>query len=168
MSATDRLIRDVQREIDAEGHLHRDEWNAIKAKYTTKQPSRIPAKRAKPRVRKTVVRLHGVEMMLLREKVYSRDDGKCVDCKQGVYFFDWEAPVKELIMELSHVRSRGAGGGDTLENCVTRCRECHQKSHNCNGKPVPSKRTISSSVATTEKGMSEGESCSGFTSIRRQ
>ena len=141
MSQVSNLIREIRRElVNHDGIALHDALEPIFAKYAAKKPKAIPAVRKKPRVRKTVVRLKGADMAQLRALVYVRDGGRCVDCHDRLYM------TQPPFMELSHIKSRGAGGGDTMENCVTRCRECHQKSHNAGGKPCPAK-----SVPTTEQ-----------------
>lgn len=53
---------------------------------------------------------------LLRKKVFERDQGICVDC--GRYDSKWEH---------DHDLALWNGGPDTLENSVTRCRQCHKR-----------------------------------------
>ncbi len=129
----DQLIRELKRELAPT--IIADVEHIFK-KYASKPAKTIPPVRKQPRVRKTVVRLRGVEMAELRRAVYVRDGLACVDCHRALTLDGMNAHSR---MELSHLKSRGAGGSDTMENCVARCRECHQKSHNCGGKPVPKK-----------------------------
>lgn len=62
------------------------------------------------------VRLKGKAMEQLRWQVYRRANGFCETCGKWVGFADGH---------LSHIKSRGAGGGDTLENTRWKCVECH-------------------------------------------
>lgn len=80
-------------------------------------------------------RLEGYALKALRTLAWYRDGGKCQECKKPVLLDskDWSQ------MEMAHIKSRGAGGEDSLNNVRTLCKECHSKSHNCGGKPVPSK-----------------------------
>lgn len=144
MSATDRLIRDVQREIDAEGHLHRDEWNAIKAKYATKRPARIPAKRAKPRKNRETKDEHADVILQLFERANGgcegariRRDGEIVrehapDCPRAVPLHRGDP---------AHNKSRGSGGEWDLINLRWVSRQCHRWEHQ-GGKPVRAKETL--------------------------
>ena len=55
-----------------------------------------------------------VRNKLLRKRVFERDGGICVDC--GRFDPKWEH---------DHDLALWNGGPDTLENSVTRCRNCH-------------------------------------------
>jgi 5-methylcytosine-specific restriction endonuclease McrA len=101
-----------------------------------KPRKRIPAKRAKPRTHKTIIRLTGQALDDLRREVWNRDRRRCVDCNRALLL---HAEDEWSRMELSHLKSRGACGDDTTENCVTRCKVCHSASHNAGGKPCPTK-----------------------------
>ncbi len=48
----------------------------------------------------------------LRRAVFDRDDGLCIICRR---------PASDV----HHVIFRSAGGADSLENCVSLCRDCH-------------------------------------------
>jgi 5-methylcytosine-specific restriction endonuclease McrA len=75
------------------------------------------------------------EKARIRQRVYMRDKGKCVDCgfcvslKRG----EW------LSMHLMHLKSKGSGGDWSMENLATGCINCHAKRHNAGGKPCPPK-----------------------------
>ncbi len=62
-----------------------------------------------------IVRLYGKDMETLRRLVFERDGYQCQwkDCGAVV---GWDGPRAG---HLAHIKSRGAGGSDTLEN--TRC-----------------------------------------------
>lgn len=86
-----------------------------------------------------IVRLYGKALKALRRECFIRDDFKCVDCHCTVAWDEHEARDLGLrVGEMSHVKGK-RNHGDTLDNVVTRCREDHQKSHNCGGKPLPRK-----------------------------
>lgn len=99
----------------------------------------IPKVRRKPRVRKTVIRLTCKALKALRREVWLRDGERCGDCEKAL-------PLEGGLMErmhLSHIQSRGAGGGDTLENTRCLCWHCHLVVLHMYGadgmKPCPSK-----------------------------
>lgn len=95
----------------------------------------IPKKRKHPRTRKTVIRLTGDDMTRLRFAVWIRYGGRCVDCHQLVGINGNGSLPK---MDLCHIKSRGANGDDTVDNCLCKCHECHMREHN-GKKPVPPK-----------------------------
>jgi hypothetical protein len=77
------------------------------------------------------IRLKGKALERLRRDCFERDGWKCTcGCERGV---SWATG------HMAHIQSRGAGGSDMLENVRTMTGECHAISHNCGGKPVPSK-----------------------------
>jgi 5-methylcytosine-specific restriction endonuclease McrA len=93
-------------------------------------PSGVPGKLG-------IIRLTGTALANLRRHCYLRDEGACVKCGREVY--DSVPEWHPLKYDMMHKRSRGAGGSDTLDNVETGCHECHMKSHNAGGKPVPAK-----------------------------
>jgi 5-methylcytosine-specific restriction endonuclease McrA len=83
-----------------------------------------------------IIRLYGKALTKLRLDCFDRDCFTCVDCARTVAWDEKDALEFDLpIGEMSHVKNKRMYG-DTLENVVTRCRECHQKSHNCGGHPL--------------------------------
>jgi len=76
------------------------------------------------------IRLKGDALAALRRRVFLRDKWACQNCGA---ICGWASG------HLAHYKSRGAGGSDTEENTRLLCADCHQKSHNCGGKPLPSK-----------------------------
>lgn len=82
-----------------------------------------------------IIRLYGPALEALRRDCYNRDKQACVDCGAHVY---WE-PGYIGSMHMAHIKSRGAGGSDVIDNVETKCAECHGKSHNCGGHPLPRK-----------------------------
>ena len=79
------------------------------------------------------VRVTGSDMEELRRACFDRDGGRCVVC--GVALL-WERG-EWLSMHMAHVRGRGAGGSDVLENVVSKCPGHHWEEHN--PKVVPKK-----------------------------
>ena len=79
------------------------------------------------------IRLKGKPLADLRRQCFTRDGWACVECGVGV---SWVSG------HMAHIKSRGAGGSDVLENVRTLCGGpdgCHMKEHNCGGKPLPAK-----------------------------
>jgi hypothetical protein len=76
------------------------------------------------------IRLKGEPLMMLRLACLQRDRGRCRECHVRVSdsLPDWH-PLK---YDMAHIKSRGAGGSDTLENVRTLCHQCHTKEHNGN------------------------------------
>lgn len=75
--------------------------------YTKVTPQPKPEKR---------IKLKGKEMEALRRECFKRDKYTCVQC---------EKPVSWASGHMAHIKSKGAGGSDILENVRTKCRECH-------------------------------------------
>lgn len=63
------------------------------------------------------VRLFGDALKALKEAVRQRDDWRCTRCG------------KHAPLQVHHVKPRGRGGGDVLENLVSLCVPCHRKAH---------------------------------------
>ena len=81
-----------------------------------------------------IVRLTGADCLDLRLRRWAADRGRCQDCGESTYWtprFDGDP----LAYDMAHIRNRRMYG-DTMENTKTLCHSCHQKSHNCNGKPL--------------------------------
>ncbi len=79
--------------------------------------------------------MKGADLLLLRDACFKRDEGRCQEC--GIRVAWNVAPECSYKYDMAHIKSRGAGGSDVLENVKTLCHSCHQKSHNCGGKPIP-------------------------------
>ena len=79
------------------------------------------------------IRLHGSAMAELREQAYERSGAHCEIQRDGKRC---NYPLTFLNMELAHIKSRGAGGSDTLDNVLCSCRlradgkaGCHYLQH---------------------------------------
>jgi 5-methylcytosine-specific restriction endonuclease McrA len=76
------------------------------------------------------IRLRGEALADLRRACFTRDGWTCCDCPRRV---SWATG------HMAHIKSRGAGGSDVLDNVRTLCADCHAKEHNCGGHPCPPK-----------------------------
>jgi len=74
------------------------------------------------------VRLRGKALADLRYHRWMLDMCRCVVCGVRTH---WKAKYDgdPLAFDLAHVTSRGASGGDTLENTRTKCHSCHMAEH---------------------------------------
>ena len=90
--------------------------------------TRLRPRRERPRTHKFIVRLTGNALKKLRLECFVRDFGRCNVCGRKV-FYEARFPGDPLAYDMAHVRSRGAGGDDSLENVRTLCHECHMAEH---------------------------------------
>lgn len=77
------------------------------------------------------------EKRALRLAVYERDGGMCRLRLHRECSGERVLPLEGEVMyraHLVHLKSRGAGGGWTLENCVIGCNACHIGSMHTEGK----------------------------------
>lgn len=80
---------------------------------------------------KGTVRLSGRELETLRLACLQRDKGRCREC--GAKVSDQLPAWHPLSYDMAHIRSRGAGGADELNNVKTNCHGCHMKAHGGQG-----------------------------------
>lgn len=82
------------------------------------------------------IRLKGPALTALRLECFERDGYRC-HCKHpetgcgAACSWEWD--------DMAHIVPRGRGGSDVIENVVTMKHEHHMATHNCGGKPLPSK-----------------------------
>jgi 5-methylcytosine-specific restriction endonuclease McrA len=74
------------------------------------------------------IRLTGEALRGLRDDCWARDKGTCQECGIALYkaprfFGDPQA------YDMAHIKSRGAGGSDTLENVRALCHRSHMEEH---------------------------------------
>jgi 5-methylcytosine-specific restriction endonuclease McrA len=75
-----------------------------------------------------IVRLTGPDLAKLRRDCWERDKGLCQNCGIPTLYnarFDGDP----IAYDMAHIRSRGAGGSDVLENTQALCHSCHMKKH---------------------------------------
>jgi hypothetical protein len=80
-----------------------------------------------------IVRLTGKDLQALRRARFEFDDYRCQCSPNCGVAVTWESG------DLAHIKSRGAGGSDTLDNTRTMLHEHHMRSHNAGGRPLPRK-----------------------------
>lgn len=100
--------------------------------FRSKKPN---PKRKQPRRVRGRERLNAAGMQQLRYEAYKRSRGACEFVWDGVRCnarIDWES------MQLCH-KQHGPRKTDTIDEVLAGCADCHQRSHNCAGKPVPRK-----------------------------
>ncbi len=72
------------------------------------------------------IRLHGKAYANFRRQVAKRAGYHCEECGRFAPVLDWDGVFDVFTCgHVSHKKSRGAGGGDTLENSMWKCYECH-------------------------------------------
>lgn len=78
----------------------------------------------KSQPKKPAVRLFGRAKQKFKHKLYfDRANRRCETCKPAKF-----VPLTGTVFEiahLSHIKSYGAGGGDTEDNCLIECYDCH-------------------------------------------
>ena len=71
------------------------------------------------------IRLKGKAKTEFRKKVFKRAGGMCHDCGNYAPRL-WHGVFNRLWCgHVSHIKSYGAGGGDTMDNVHWKCNECH-------------------------------------------
>lgn len=106
------------------------------------------------------IRLKGVALTRLRLDCFERDHWHCKECGHGVRWggiaADTPTDIRNAVLayawdfdrfgwdvgEMAHIKSRGAGGSDTLDNVRTLCQPCHRLEH-AGGKPCPRREKTS-------------------------
>ncbi len=76
-----------------------------------------------------IERRTGKDMKSLRTACLYRDGTKCREC--GVTVWDHLPDYHPQKYDMAHIKSRGAGGSDVLENVKTLCHQCHMLEHGC-------------------------------------
>lgn len=71
------------------------------------------------------IKLKGKDMEALRRACFKRDGYRCTQCGEAV---SWQSG------HMSHIKSKGAGGHDRIDNVTTKCRNCHLNLEHSQGK----------------------------------
>jgi len=72
------------------------------------------------------IRLKGKKYQELRRKRWKLDNCICVDCGRWIPLYDQDGVFDPFTCaHFAHIKSRGSGGSDTLENGETKCYDCH-------------------------------------------
>lgn len=74
-----------------------------------------------------IERRTGKDLQQLRRDCWERDHGWCQECGRATNYDDGYLNR----FDMAHIKSRGAGGSDVLENVRTLCHQCHMISHGC-------------------------------------
>ena len=73
-----------------------------------------------------VIRLKGKPYKRLKEQRYELSQGKCEVCGDLVTLNEPDGSFHVFRnAHLAHVKSRGAGGSDVIENVIIKCPGCH-------------------------------------------
>ena len=89
-----------------------------------------------PNWKPKTIRLYGRDYKEFRESLFNRACGCCEDCGRYVpLYIDGEFD-QYYCGHVSHIKSRGAGGEDTLDNAKWKCFDCHRREHD---NPCPPK-----------------------------
>ena len=76
------------------------------------------------------VRLNKKEYAKFRIEVFQRENGICQECGKFVPAIMHNGGYDMFLCgHVAHIRSRGAGGGDTPDNVKWMCFECHRREH---------------------------------------
>jgi 5-methylcytosine-specific restriction endonuclease McrA len=79
-----------------------------------------------PRPKPTTIRLTGKAYQKLRNQCFNDSNGTCWNCGAFAPLLDHNGDFDLFACgHLSHIKSRGAGGGDTINNVRWSCPECH-------------------------------------------
>jgi 5-methylcytosine-specific restriction endonuclease McrA len=65
----------------------------------------------------------------LRDIVFNRDEGKCVECKLVLVLKSPKHARIKNKANIHHIVERVNGGKDAEENLITLCTKCHSKAH---------------------------------------
>lgn len=74
------------------------------------------------------VRRKGAALEQLRRQCWLQHNETCQNCGERVYYTARFAG-DPLAYDMAHIKSRGAGGSDTLENVRCLCHSCHMQEH---------------------------------------
>jgi len=95
-----------------------------------------------PRPKQKVTRLHGKAERELRRQVYERAMGICQECGIFAPLYDQDGNFNLWTCgHRAHIKSKGSGGEDSLQNSRWLCYGCHiNKEHGPKWSNSPTKR----------------------------
>lgn len=74
-----------------------------------------------------LIRLKGKAKTAFRIALYDREGGLCQGChKYAPLYYDGTYFHPYYCGHVSHIKSRGAGGADTMDNVMWHCFNCHR------------------------------------------
>ena len=76
-----------------------------------------------------IIRLYGRDYTEFRESVFNQANGCCWNCGRYVPLYINGEFDEYRCGHVVHKKSRGAGGGDTLDNTEWGCFDCHRAEH---------------------------------------
>lgn len=79
-----------------------------------------------PQPKPETTRLKGLKYKAFREQVFQHYEGICAECGDFAPLYDYEGVFDIWVCgHVAHIKSRGAGGGDVIENVRWKCPSCH-------------------------------------------
>jgi len=85
----------------------------------------------KPQPKKIAIRLKSKAYTVFRREVFEHYRGICCFCMGPAPLTDVNGNYNPFVCgDVCHIKSVGAGGSDTLENCQWGHHSCHMKQHN--------------------------------------
>ena len=75
-----------------------------------------------------IVRLTGKDLEKLRRDCWYRDNFTCAACLTATNY-EPRYTGDPRAYDMAHIKSRGAGGSDVLDNVRALCHSCHMKAH---------------------------------------
>ncbi len=83
----------------------------------------------RPNPKSKPIRLEGEAYAQFRKSVHVRESGICEGCNRYAPLLVNGVFDEFLCGHVAHIKSRGAGGGDTLKNVRWLCFKCHRGKH---------------------------------------
>jgi len=79
-----------------------------------------------PQPKKKRIALKGKAFSKLREALYDRAKGRCESCCKHAPLLDPDGQFDIFTCgHVSHLKSKGSGGDDSMDNCIWECFSCN-------------------------------------------